>query len=95
MATPRKRERYQVSWLPDTEVKGDAYDAPILGYRLGTSNIVPLSKAEGWESFDFAAFNEGDYDGSVADKRAVENIASGATSWPRVRSCACNSSISS
>jgi starch phosphorylase len=30
-----KRERYQVRWLPDTEVKGDAYDAPILGYRPG------------------------------------------------------------
>jgi len=43
-------------------------EAPIPGYRVGTSNIVRLSKAEAGESFDFAAFNEGDYNGAVADK---------------------------
>src|SRR5262249_14283911 len=63
-----ERGRYQVRWLPDTEVKGEAYNAPIPGYRVGTSNIVRLSKAEAGESFDFAAFNEGHYNGAVADK---------------------------
>jgi len=67
--------RYRVHWLPDTEVKGEAYDTPILGYRVGTSNTLRLWKAEAVESFDFAAFNHGDYYRAVADKMASENIA--------------------
>src|SRR5215472_7616893 len=67
--------RYQVRWLPDTEVKGEAYDTPILGYRVGTCNTLRLWKAEAVESFDFAAFNHGDYYRAVADKMASENIA--------------------
>jgi len=67
--------RYHVRWLPDTEVKGEAYDTPILGYRVGTCNTLRLWKAEAVESFDFAAFNHGDYYRAVADKMASENIA--------------------
>ena len=67
--------RYRVSWLPDTEVKGEAYDTPILGYQVGTCNTLRLWKAEAVESFDFAAFNHGDYYRAVADKMASENIA--------------------
>ena len=70
-----ERGRYQVRWLPDTEVKGEAYDTPILGYRVGTCNTLRLWKAEAVESFDFAAFNHGDYYRAVADKMASENIA--------------------
>ncbi|MBO0735960.1 MAG: glycogen/starch/alpha-glucan phosphorylase [Alphaproteobacteria bacterium] len=66
--------RYQVQWLPDTEVKGEAYDTPILGYRVGTCNTLRLWKAEAVESFDFAAFNHGDYYRAVADKVESENI---------------------
>ncbi len=66
--------RYQVRWLPDTEVKGEAYDTPILGYRVGTCNTLRLWKAEAVESFDFAAFNHGDYYRAVADKMESENI---------------------
>src|SRR5215470_11621865 len=66
--------RYQVRWLPETEVKGEAYDTPILGYRVGTSNTLRLWKAEAVESFDFAAFNHGDYYRAVADKMESENI---------------------
>jgi glycogen phosphorylase len=66
--------RYQVRWLPDTEVKGEAYDTPILGYRVGTCNTLRLWKAEAVESFDFAAFNHGDYYRAVADKVESENI---------------------
>jgi glycogen phosphorylase len=66
--------RYRVRWLPDTEVHGEAYDTPILGYRVGTSNILRLWKAEAVESFDFAAFNHGDYYRAVADKMESENI---------------------
>jgi glycogen phosphorylase len=66
--------RHRVSWLPETEVKGEAYDTPILGYRVGTCNTLRLWKAEAVESFDFAAFNHGDYYRAVADKMESENI---------------------
>jgi len=66
--------RYRVQWLPDTEVKGEAYDTPILGYRVGTCNTLRLWKAEAVESFDFSAFNHGDYYRAVADKVESENI---------------------
>src|SRR5262252_8392742 len=74
-ASKDEQGRYQVRWLPDTEVKGEAYDTPILGYRVGTCNTLRLWKAEAVESFDFAAFNHGDYYRAVADKMASENIA--------------------
>ena len=69
-----ERGRHQVHWVPDTEVKGEAYDTPILGYRVGTCNTLRLWKAEAVESFDFAAFNHGDYYQAVADKVESENI---------------------
>jgi starch phosphorylase len=66
--------RYRVRWVPDTVVKGMAYDTPILGYRVGTCNWLRLWKAEAVESFDFAAFNQGDYYRAVEDKMQSENI---------------------
>ena len=54
--------------------EGVAYDTPILGYRVGTCNILRLWKAEAVESFDFAAFNHGDYYRAVQDKMVSENI---------------------
>src|SRR6185369_14633387 len=47
---------------------------PILGYRVGTCDILRLWKAEAVESFDFAAFNHGDYYRAVQDKMVSENI---------------------
>jgi starch phosphorylase len=61
-------------WVPDTEVKGIAYDTPILGYRAKTCDVLRLWKAEAVESFDFAAFNHGDYYRAVQDKVVSENI---------------------
>jgi glycogen phosphorylase len=66
--------RYQVRWIPGNVVKGIAYDTPILGYRVQTCNILRLWKAEAVESFDFAAFNLGDYDRAVDEKVATETI---------------------
>jgi starch phosphorylase len=66
--------KYRVRWIPDTEVKGVAYDTPIPGYHVNTCNILRLWKAEAVESFDFAAFNYGDYYGAVQDKMVSENI---------------------
>jgi glycogen phosphorylase len=66
--------RYRVRWVPATEVRGIAYDTPIAGYRVNTCNTLRLWKAEAIESFDFAAFNHGDYDRAVEDKVASETI---------------------
>ena len=68
------RGRLRVEWVPDTAVRGVAYDTPILGYRVGTCNMMRLWKAEAVESFDFASFNHGDYYRAVQDKMVSENI---------------------
>jgi starch phosphorylase len=66
--------QHRVRWAPDNVVKGEAYDTPILGYRVGTSNLLRLWKAEAVESFDFAAYNQGDYYRAVEQKMSSENI---------------------
>ncbi len=66
--------RYRVRWVASHVVKGVAYDTPILGYRVGTCNRMRLWKAEAVESFDFAAFNHGDYYRAVEDKMHSENL---------------------
>lgn len=68
------RGRYRVRWLPHRTVKGVAYDTPILGYRVNTCNVLRLWKAEAIESFEFEAFNVGDYYGAVDQKVFSENI---------------------
>jgi len=66
--------RYGVRWVPEHVVKGIAYDTPVVGYRVNTANILRLWKAEAVESFDFEAFNVGDYYGAVEEKVASETI---------------------
>ena len=66
--------QYRVRWLPEKVVKGVAYDTPIPGYRVPTTNLLRLWKAEAAESFDFDAFNIGDYYGAVNQKVESETI---------------------
>jgi starch phosphorylase len=66
--------RYRSRWVPYKVVKGVPYDTPILGFRTNTANTLRLWKAEAPESFDFEAFNQGDYFGAVHEKSACENI---------------------
>lgn len=66
--------RYRVRWIPHHTVKGVAYDTPILGHGVNTCNLLRLWKAEAVESFDFDAFNLGDYYGAVHEKVYSENI---------------------
>ena len=66
--------RYKVRWLPAYVVKAIPYDTPIPGYRTATVNTLRLWKAEAVDSFNFQAFNEGDYFGSVREKVQSENI---------------------
>ncbi len=74
-------ERYQdadggerVRWIPERVVRGTPYDAGISGYRVNTCNTLRLWKAEAVASFDFQAFNTGDYYGAVDEKMASENL---------------------
>jgi starch phosphorylase len=66
--------RARVRWTPERVVKGTPYDTPISGYRVNTCNTLRLWKAEAAESFDFQAFNVGDYYGAVDEKVASENL---------------------
>ena len=66
--------RFRVRWTPHTVVRGMAYDYPVPGYRTPMVNLLRLWKSEAVESFDFSAFNRGDYYGAVADKMKSETI---------------------
>ena len=66
--------RYRVRWVPEKVVKGVAYDTPVPGYRAPTTNLLRLWKAEATESFDFQAFNVGDYYRAVDEKVISETI---------------------
>jgi glycogen phosphorylase len=66
--------RYRVRWIPNRVVKGMAYDTPVPGYRVDMVNILRLWKSEAVESFDFQAFNAGDYYGAVEKKMASETL---------------------
>ncbi len=66
--------RLRVRWVPDRAVIGIAYDTPILGYRVQTCNTLRLWSAEACESFDFQAFNTGDYYDAVHDKVVSETL---------------------
>jgi starch phosphorylase len=66
--------RHRVRWLPQRVVKGIPYDTPVPGYRVDTCNTLRLWKAEACESFDFQAFNAGDYYRAVDEKVSSENL---------------------
>jgi starch phosphorylase len=66
--------RYRVRWQPGQVVLGVAYDTPILGYHSPITNTLRLWKSEACESFDFQAFNQGDYFGAVNQKIVSENL---------------------
>jgi starch phosphorylase len=66
--------RYRVDWIPDRLVRGVAVDTPILGYGVATANTLRLWKAEACESFDFQAFNTGDYYRAVDKKIQSETL---------------------
>lgn len=75
--TERYRDAEGVShtrWVPDLEISGMAYDTPIPGYGVGNVNLLRLWKAEAPQSFDFQAFNVGDYYGAVRAKIEAETI---------------------
>ncbi len=66
--------RCRVRWIPARVVRGIAHDTPMLGYQVNTANLLRLWSAEAVNSFDFEAFNVGDYYGAVEEKVASEMI---------------------
>ncbi len=65
---------YRVKWIPEYEIRGVAYDTPVPGYKNETINLLRLWKSEAAESFDFNAFDKGDYYGAVHEKVFSETI---------------------
>ena len=55
-------------------VLGVAYDTPILGYGVKTTNTLRLWSAQAPEAFDFASFNAGDYTRAVLQKVESETL---------------------
>jgi starch phosphorylase len=66
--------RYCVRWVPDRVVMGTPCDTLIQGCGVGTVSMLRLWKAEAHDSFDFQAFNVGDYYRAVNEKVVSENI---------------------
>jgi glycogen phosphorylase len=66
--------RLRVKWIPATLVKGVPYDTIVPGYLRATANLLRLWRAEAVESFDFDAFNLGDYYRAVSEKIWSETI---------------------
>jgi starch phosphorylase len=66
--------RLRVRWVPERVVKGTAFDTPIQGYGVNACNTLRLWAAEAVESFDFEAFNTGDYYEAVDEKVVSETV---------------------
>jgi len=66
--------RLRVRWVPHRVIKGVACDTPITGYGAGMTNFLRLWKSEAVESFDFQAFNVGDYYRAIDEKIVSETI---------------------
>lgn len=66
--------RLRVLWVPERVVKGVAYDTPVAGYLSDMTDMLRLWSSEAVESFDFAAFNVGDYYRAVEMKVSSETI---------------------
>lgn len=64
----------RVEWTPNEMIRGLANDTPVLGFRVANANLLRLWSAGVPESFDFQAFNAGDYYGAVHKKVRGETI---------------------
>ncbi len=69
-----EKGNYRSRWLPNEHAIGIPHDVPVLGYRVNTCNRLRLWRADATESFDFYAFNIGDYYGAVEEKVGSETL---------------------
>jgi starch phosphorylase len=66
--------RPAVKWIPGRTVRGTPFDTLVQGCGVATVNLLRLWKAEADNSFDFQAFNAGDYYRAVDEKVSSENL---------------------
>ena len=65
---------YRSRWIPAEHAIGVPHDVPVLGYKVNSCNRLRLWRADATESFDFYAFNIGDYYGAVEEKVGSETL---------------------
>ncbi|HTP05443.1 MAG TPA: glycogen/starch/alpha-glucan phosphorylase [Nitrospirota bacterium] len=65
---------FRVRWVPERVIKGIAYDTAVPAYRDKVVDLLRLWKSEAVESFDFQAFNVGDYYKAVDEKVISETV---------------------
>ncbi|WP_311537917.1 glycogen/starch/alpha-glucan phosphorylase [uncultured Anaerococcus sp.] len=58
----------------DQQVKAVPYDMPVVGFENGIVNTLRLWQSEPFREFDFAKFNNFEYDEAVAEKNRAEDI---------------------
>jgi starch phosphorylase len=68
------KERF--TWESNEGVVAVAYDYPIPGYKTNNTINIRLWSSKPKREFDLASFNEGNYDKSVEEQKAAENITS-------------------
>lgn len=61
-------------WEPAEQVLGIPHDVPVLGFGVNNCGRLRLWRAVATESFDFGAFNRGDYHAAVEDKVNSETL---------------------
>jgi starch phosphorylase len=66
----------RMSWEGCDKVQAMAYDVPIPGFDTKGCGNIRLWSSKPLKTFDFASFNDGDYDRSVADQKNAENLTS-------------------
>lgn len=66
--------RMASQWVGGKTVLGVPWDTPIAGYGAQTVNTLRLWQARASAEFDFALFNDGDYERSVVEKNDSEVI---------------------
>ncbi len=66
--------RQQSRWVGGRTVLGVPWDTPIAGFGSRTVNTLRLWQARASAEFDFALFNDGDYERSVVEKNDSEVI---------------------
>ena len=69
-----EKGNYRSRWIPSEHAIGVPHDVPVLGYQVNTCDRLRLWRADATESFDFYAFNIGDYYGAVEEKVASETL---------------------
>lgn len=72
--TTRPDGQPQERWVGGKTVMGIPWDVPIAGYGAATVNTLRLWQARASAEFDFALFNDGDYERSVVEKNDSEVI---------------------